>query len=566
MVKAHEGMHGRVVNRAKGDVDCARCHTEHYGENFRIFKWDTSEEEFDHRQTGYPLVGRHAGLKCRQCHNPSHVSEADRKRIMVKDLNHSFEGLHTACLTCHDDRHAGQLGTECQTCHDVNGWKPARSFDHSKTHFPLTGKHHNLECAKCHKPSAADAKIIQYKGLGFATCTRCHQDPHHGAFAAQCESCHNTDSWRRVEISHSTFDHSKTKFPLTGKHDGLACEKCHKDSNFTASVAHDKCMDCHKDPHKGQFVSRADHGECGSCHVETGWNPSTFNETSHQSTKYPLLGKHQGLACAKCHTPAGLDTNYHPSFQACRDCHKDPHAGQFAGAPHANRCEDCHKVEGFHPSTFTLTQHQSTTFALKGAHTAIACQDCHRKETAPTGADRQYHFADRSCQGCHQDPHHGEFPDVVKASLKAGQDVCESCHGLRSWHELKEFDHNTTSFALNGAHRVLACVDCHRPVSQQASTRQIPFKPAPERCVGCHEDIHAGQFQRGTEPVDCGTCHDTSHWSAGKFNHDSGATFSLAGAHERAPCQRCHTERREINGRSVVMYRGTPRQCAACHR
>src|ERR1039457_5948872 len=62
LVRQHESYHGHVVDRAKGDMDCVRCHTEHYGEDFRIYKWETSKEEFDHKQTGYPLVGRHAGL------------------------------------------------------------------------------------------------------------------------------------------------------------------------------------------------------------------------------------------------------------------------------------------------------------------------------------------------------------------------------------------------------------------------------------------------------------------------------------------------------------------------
>lgn len=568
LVKDHESMHGRVVNHAKGDTDCARCHTEHYGENFRIFKWDTSEDEFDHKTTGYLLVGKHAHLKCAECHNPKHISAPDRKRIMKSDLTHSFEGLHPACLTCHQDHHAGQLGTQCETCHDVSSeWKSVKSFDHSTTKFPLTGKHHALECAQCHKPSQSDAKVLQYKGLNFASCTGCHQDPHRGAFAARCESCHNTDSWHRVEISHGTFDHSQTKFPLLGKHDGVACDKCHKESNFKAPVAHDKCMDCHQDQHKGQFVHRDDRGECASCHTVDGWKPTTFTETSHRSTAYPLVGKHAGLACAKCHVPAGLDTNYHPSFQACRDCHQDAHGGQFAGAPHNNRCEDCHKVDGFHPSTFTLSQHQSLTFALKGAHAAVACQDCHRKDEAPAKADRKYHFAGTACQDCHQDPHQGEFPAVITASLPAGQSVCESCHSLRSWRELRVFDHAATSFALNGSHRVLACLDCHRPATTgSALLRQIPFKSAPERCSGCHEDIHAGQFQRGSEPVDCATCHDAGHWSAGVFNHETGSTFSLAGAHADVPCRLCHNDHRLMNGRSVLTYRGTPRQCAACHR
>ena len=167
LVRQHEGYHGRAVNPAKGDQDCARCHTEHYGETFRIYKWETSKEEFDHRQTGYPLLGRHSGLRCEQCHNSKRISQADRRLIRVRDLDQTFEGLHEACLTCHEDRHAGQLGSNCEKCHSVSAWK-LKSYDHSTTHYPLTGKHREVDCAKCHRPSAANAKVIQYTGLSFA--------------------------------------------------------------------------------------------------------------------------------------------------------------------------------------------------------------------------------------------------------------------------------------------------------------------------------------------------------------------------------------------------------------
>lgn len=564
LIARHAGYHGRAANTAKGDLDCARCHTEHYGENFQIFQWPTSKDEFDHRATGYPLEGRHAGLACQQCHNARHISEADRKRILVKDLNRTFEGLHRACLTCHEDRHAGQLGLDCERCHDVNRWKPVRSFDHSATRFPLTGRHQEVPCAKCHHPTTADAKVVQYKGLSFAECSGCHQDLHRGAFAARCESCHNTESWRRVELT-AAFDHDKTNFPLHGKHAGLACMKCHKSSNFKLPVAHGKCVDCHEDRHQGQFQSRADRGECGSCHTDRGWRPSTFSEASHRSTGYPLEGRHAGVACAKCHMPEGPQANYHPAFQKCVDCHRDPHGGQFAAPPRANRCEDCHDLKGFQPSRYTLSQHQSSAFVLKGAHAAVACQDCHRKQSDIPGADRQFHFANRACEGCHRDPHAGEFPAAMKANLKGGQDLCESCHGMRSWQDLKPFDHAATGFPLEGAHAVLHCGDCHRPRHAEVRPREMPFKAAPTRCEACHEDIHGGQFRRAGDPAECRECHTAARWAATKFNHET-TTFSLKGAHEKVPCRLCHSERREVNGRSVEIFSGTPGQCAACHK
>ena len=562
LVRQREGYHGRVVDRAKDDLDCARCHTEHYGEDFRIYKWETSKEEFDHRQTGYPLLGRHSGLHCEQCHNAKHISPADRRQIKVSDLNKTFEGLHPACQTCHADPHGGQLGADCEKCHSVSGWKPLKSFDHSTTHFPLTGKHKDVECAKCHRPSASNAKVIQYTGLSFASCTPCHQDPHRGAFVARCESCHNTDVWKQVRTSNG-FDHATTKFPLDGKHGEVACLKCHKDANFKTPIAHQRCLDCHEDKHQSQFLHRTDRGDCGSCHTVTGWRPSTFTEASHKATAYPIAGKHQGLACAKCHTPAGPRTDYRPRFQACLDCHKDPHGAQFATAPRANRCEGCHTVNGFHPSTFSIRDHQTSRFALKGAHAAVACQDCHQK--GRRADDWQFHFGNMACVGCHQDPHRGEFPAAMAAGSEAAPDVCESCHGLASWRRLKSFDHALTDFPLTGAHLALGCLDCHRPLNPEGGSRQIPFKVS-RQCAGCHEDIHGGQFRGSGDNVDCGRCHTTSRWLATAFDHETGSNFSLRGAHKDVPCKLCHKGQQNVAGRTITVYKGTPRECASCHR
>lgn len=643
LVNQREGYHGREVK--KGDAECVRCHTEHYGRDFRIYKWDTSKEEFDHSKAGYPLVGKHAGLTCEKCHNSKFIAPADRKLIKVKDLNKTFEGLHTACLTCHEDTHRKQLGADCEKCHSVDGWKPLIHFDHMTTRYPLTGKHQDVACDKCHKPTAENAKVIQYVGMSFETCTGCHQDPHHGSFKQACESCHGTDNWKRIRQSNG-FDHSTTKFPLTGKHADVACFKCHANSNFSVRLPYEKCVDCHKDTHKGQFDHRPDHGECGPCHTVDNWKPSTFIESSHKDTAYPLTGKHQGLACDKCHMGPGfdkekmrVDIDYHPSYKACLDCHKDIHGGQFAAPPRANKCEDCHTVSGFQPSTFTLKDHQTSRFDLRGSHTAVPCQDCHKKEDkedkvdAVTAAAMRvplpsritgYHFDSLACETCHKDPHQGQFPKVLisratatpgdtgavsiasefslltpratatpggsgtvstanefsvlapraRASelnalisrAKAAQSVCESCHGLVSWQQLKPFDHGLTDYVLTGGHTSVACLECHKAQNPDEQVRSLPFKVT-DKCDGCHEDIHGGQFEReGT--VDCASCHTTTRWplSELEFDHETRTKFSLQGAHQDVPCRLCHNDRREINGRLVIVYKDAPHECEQCHR
>ena len=57
------------------------------------------------------------------------------------------------------------------------------------------------------------------------------------------------------------FDHSKTKYPLQGKHAQVACTACHLNGDFKKQLPFANCKDCHTpDPHKGQFESRPQKG------------------------------------------------------------------------------------------------------------------------------------------------------------------------------------------------------------------------------------------------------------------------------------------------------------------
>lgn len=555
-IAARRGYHARVVKANEGREDCARCHTDHFGKDFNIVKWETSATEFDHRQTGYPLTGKHAGLACNRCHSASHVLKGERAGIQVKDLNHTYLGLSgSACTTCHEDVHRAQLGPDCGRCHSLDAWKPAAGFDHENTAYPLTGLHQKVACNACHRARTVDAKIVvQYKDVPFNSCESCHKDPHHGAFAAACQTCHATSGWKQVR-STSAFDHDKTAFPLHGAHNKTACNACHKSTDFKQPVAHQMCSDCHApDPHRGQFPGQ----DCQACHNEETFRTSSFDVSRHQQSKYPLLGKHAAAACDKCHLPNGKDTLYKVAHDACMDCHKDAHGGQFADAKFRNRCEECHGMDGFKPSTFTLARHVQTRFALNGGHAATACMECHKSpvDSYPPPPAR-YHFSSIACVTCHSDPHRD-------AAGSGSSDACEHCHNVSSWKETSAFDHSTTKFELLGAHRSVRCLECHRPIVGDGPKR-IAFHSTPVDCVSCHEDIHGGQFAQAGKPVVCTQCHSLVAWKPSTFNHDKQTNFSLKGAHEAVPCQDCHTQRSIVAGRATVMYRKALTRCSDCH-
>jgi hypothetical protein len=259
-------MHAAWVNAKETSKDCARCHSEHNGADFQLVHWEPSREAMDHSKTGFALTGKHAGVACEKCHKPENIPAAARSGILVKELKQTYLGLRQECISCHQDEHRGQLGKDCARCHAVEAWKPASLFSHAKTKYPLTGAHVKTACAKCHVFLADTKPYVKYTGLAFTKCSACHADPHKGSFPAACESCHNTNNWHQIAQLQG-FDHSKTKYPLLGKHATVGCADCHTHGDFKTSVPFVKCTDCHKDAHKGQFRGRTDGGECAACHT-----------------------------------------------------------------------------------------------------------------------------------------------------------------------------------------------------------------------------------------------------------------------------------------------------------
>ena len=552
------GLH--PVFMAQPKASCVRCHSEHNGENFSLLHWDPSPGKFDHSKTGFVLDGKHAGLSCAKCHNAGRISGLERTSLQMRDANRSFLGLSRSCANCHEDKHKGQLGSNCLQCHNSNDWKDARTFDHSKTKFVLTGLHRQVACQKCH--TADTTGVLKFVGLRFDRCASCHNDPHRGSFKQGCESCHTTATWKRSSFA-AEFDHSKTKYPLVGKHLDVPCESCHRNGDFKSAIAHNVCADCHKpDPHNGQFLARTDGGKCESCHTLEGFKPAKFTLADHNKSDFPLREKHAELECAKCHTPAGRATVFRIKLSGCIGCHQDVHRNQFAGAPYFNRCERCHNQSTFHSAAFDLARHQQTRFALTGAHLAVACNDCHKP--AAKGRNDSFHFDSLSCTTCHADPHKGQFAarmSVVDARGKPSG--CEACHSTKTWTDVSRFDHSSTGFVLTGAHRGVDCASCHRPPNLERTLLNVNFKAAPTQCEDCHEEVHGLQFARAGVSR-CAECHATGKWKPSLIDHDK-TRFPLKGGHQNVRCGACHKDVRLVEARQVLFYKPTPTECVACH-
>ena len=83
------------------------------------------------------------------------------------------------------------------------------------------------------------------------------------------------------------------------------------------------CIDCHRDPHLGQFAKGEPSKQCEQCHSVERWKPVNF--VHNRDSKYPLLGKHKAVACVKCHQTEQNGTEsfvrYKPLATDCRSCH-----------------------------------------------------------------------------------------------------------------------------------------------------------------------------------------------------------------------------------------------------
>ena len=488
--------------------DCQDCHT--------ADSWSKIADtpKFDHRETGFSLVGAHATVKCIGCH---------------KEL--TFAHVATECSDCHTDHHMGQLGTQCQTCHTPRDWKNRRDMlsIHLQRGFPLIGAHATAECEMCH----TGASQQQFAGTS-TNCFDCHSaefsaatDPNHAQnnFDRDCTKCHSSGTWRPAK-----FDHASTGFMLTGRHSGVSCIACHKTGYAGTSSTCDACHDADflQSTNPKHTLANFDK-QCEVCHTTNGWAPAKFD---HASTGYALTGRHVSALCSQCHATAFAGT-----ATDCYTCHRT-NFEQTTVPNHVTQgiqhdCTQCHSTNGWTPSTFN---HAATAFPLTGRHQTATCIACHPTTYAGTTTD---------CYTCHRtDFEQTTTPNHVTQGI---QHDCTQCHSTNGWTP-STFNHATTVFPLTGRHQTVTCLSCH-PTSYAGTATD---------CYSCHRPA----FELTTNPNhvqlgfshDCLTCHSTNGWIPSTFNHSTTA-FPLTGSHTTTPCLSCHA-----NG-----YTGTPTTCVSCH-
>ncbi len=463
LINTNRGFH---ANKKVAKQNCWKCHGDHFGRKFQIIRFN--KKTFNHVDAGYKLKGEHAKAGCNDCHKPEFIN--DKK---LKNRKKTYLGLNTECKTCHEDVHQSTLGNNCAGCHTEEKFKPAVKFNHDNTNYKLTGAHKKVECRGCHTIATKNGKKFQkFNDVEYQSCKSCHEDFHKGKFGNKCSSCHTTASFRRVKNMRS-FNHSKTNFPLVGKHKLVDCKTCHK-GNLSFKPKYKLCTDCHSDYHEGEFQDDEDNSDCSACHTEKGFSPSTFTIEKHNNTTFRLTDAHEALPCYTCHR-TGDKWHFKIDGKYCVNCHENIHQSSISEKYFSEKkCENCHNTVTWQNITFN---HEQTQFKLTGKHQEQRCSACHFKRDEKSNIVQHFKDLQPYCSQCHNDVHAGQFG--------SGEDeTCNRCHTTENW-EPSLFDHNETRFSLEGAHANLECSQCHLPEKKKGVVF-IRYKIEDTRCISCH--------------------------------------------------------------------------------
>lgn len=326
-------------------------------------------EDFDHFNTGFPLIGKHDFLDCSSCH-----------------VGSIFKGTPLECGLCHNGslapgKHPQHYpsSNRCDDCHTENTWTGAK-YDHSDVREPCQNCHNNVlvvgkspshiastqVCDDCHNTITFNkvGRVDHDAVLG--SCKSCHNGviatgKHSGHIrtTAECDLCHSTLTWRAARFDHATVAGQACQSChngsiATGKHAGhiqtnLDCGDCHstttwQGAKFDHSTATGACSSCHNGniatgkPGNHFLTTR----ECLTCHLTTGWIPVNNSTYRHDSANYP--GDHSNaVSCINCHTTNAESITWpFAAYQPdCAGCHaNDYDLGAHNNTP-VSTLKDC---------------------------------------------------------------------------------------------------------------------------------------------------------------------------------------------------------------------------------
>ncbi|MBL0316386.1 MAG: hypothetical protein IPP69_11625 [Flavobacteriales bacterium] len=184
---------------------------------------------------------------------------------------------------------------------------------------------------------------------------------------------------------------------------------------------------------------------------------------------------------------------------------------------------------------------------LGNSVTNTKCLDCHKEIKELLKQNRGYHsnsqVKSKNCIECHSE-HHGRNFQMIRF-------------------DEKNFDHNQTTYTLDGKHKTTDCRTCHKPENiENAEIRKLnnTFLGLQDKCLSCHKDFHQGTLDK-----DCKKCHNTTAFRpAPGFDHNK-SDFKLKGGHVQVDCKKCHESVMKNGVEFQVFKPVVHNDCVACH-
>jgi len=458
-LSCHDDYHQETLS----SNDCLSCH------DMQAF---TSAPKFDHNSTDYQLIGKHSTVDCIACHEIGLRNGKEFQEFSNIPFND--------CTACHDDAHNDQIKGECKQCHTEKSFSIFNGkgrFDHNTTNFTLKGSHLKTDCFSCHIQTSDPKRVFQEKiNTKETSCSSCHTDTHDGKYGNECVKCHSESNFLSLK-SMDFFDHTIADYALEGMHLSVDCKQCHEE-RFSKAIDFSACNNCHEDYHNDEFKKNGNSPDCIVCHtLEEGFDYSLYTLELHQTTVFPLDGAHVATPCFACHISEDDDRwTFINLGSECIDCHQDIHQDYISEEYYPDKtCVSCHINDTWSSIDF---DHNLTNWPLEGRHIEVDCKSCHFDISENnTILTQSFNTLASKCVTCHDNIHEDLF-------AINGETDCKRCHITESWFPEK-FDHNNTSFPLEGRHAEIECSECHTTSIVNGKTK-ITYKIGKFECIDCH--------------------------------------------------------------------------------
>ena len=364
-------------------------------------------------------------------------------------------------------------------------------------------------------------------------------DAHH-FFGSDCKSCH-TDGFKWVRDAACLNCHANTpahadpavfNLPALGE---ARCAHCHRDHNGPDGLVRKDqalCADCHDDlSGKSQGASKlASITDFGKAHPEfkvslPAWDPKG-NFTPQRTELKPGLEEKSGVKFPHdAHLTAdGLSAPDGREVLVCASCHKPDASGtKMQPVDFESMCQRCHKL------TFDVTEPerevphakiQEIIYTLDEFYARRALEGEIKDPTAPPNLRTR------------RRPGQPVTPEIRQEALSFARDksrtvgeslftgrACSVCHAVSPgrqadepwmvapvrvagvWFPKSHFDH--------ASHTTMACADCHKAETSDASSDLL--LPDIASCRACHAGEAGGHDKLKSGCISCHGYHESSH-------------------------------------------------------